>query len=64
MRDDRLSRMLLYKIIADLWWGIWAMIQSKISKIDFDFFEYGTNRFNRLRKNAFDSGYRNWIESL
>jgi thiamine kinase-like enzyme len=64
MRYDWLSRMLLYKIIADLWWSIWAMIQSKISKIDFDFFQYGTARFNRLRKNACDSDYRNWIEAV
>jgi len=52
--DDKsmYSRMYLYKIISDLWWGIWAMIQSKISSIDFDYFKYGNGRFNRLRSNV------------
>jgi len=61
---SRLSRMILYKIISDLWWGIWAMIQTKISKIDFDFYGYGNGRFDRLRKNISDKDYGKWLENV
>jgi len=60
----RLYRMLLYKIISDIWWGVWAMIQSKISKIDFDFHVYGSARFERLRKNINDKDFETWIETV
>ncbi len=59
-----LYRMLLYKIVSDLWWAIWAMIQSKVSKIDFDFYSYGSRRFQRLRRNALDSDYQTWLKGV
>jgi thiamine kinase-like enzyme len=59
-----LCRMLLYKIVSDLWWGIWAMIQHKVSKIDFDFYTYGNNRFERLRRNAKDSNFEAWLQEI
>jgi thiamine kinase-like enzyme len=64
MKYNRLCRMLLYKIVADLWWSIWAMIQSKISKIDFDFYVYGNRRFDRLRRNAKDKDFVKWLEGV
>jgi len=64
MNFEKLSRMLLYKIVSDLWWGLWAMIQSKVSRIDFDFYTYGNNRFERLRNNAKDKDFNKWIDSV
>ncbi len=64
MVRERFYRTLLYKIISDLWWSIWAMIQSKISKINFDFYIYGNNRFERLRKNAADRDFKKWLEEV
>ncbi len=64
VESKRLSRMLLHKIVSDLWWGVWAMIQSKISKIDFDFYAYGSARFERLRKNANDKDFEKWVETV
>lgn len=60
----KLYRMLLHKIISDLWWGVWAMIQSKISKIDFDFHAYASARFERLRKNAHDKDFEAQIDTI
>ena len=48
MVEARYYRMLLHKLIADLWWSIWAMIQCKLSTIDFDFYEYGMGRVRRF----------------
>ncbi len=64
MNNERHYRMLLHKIISDLWWGVWAMIQSKISKIGFDFIEYGNARFDRLRRNVNDNDFKKWLEGV
>jgi len=64
LQVHRLYRMLLVKIISDLWWSIWAMIQSKISKIDFDFYTYGNGRFDRLRRNASDKDFKKWLKGV
>jgi thiamine kinase-like enzyme len=59
--EHRYSRMQLHKLIADLWWSIWAMIQSKLSQLDFDFFEYGMNRIRRFGDNAARPDYEEWL---
>jgi len=64
LKLNRLYRMRLYKIISDLWWSIWAMIQSRVSKIDFDFYTYGNRRFDRLRRNAKNYDYSRWIDGV
>ncbi len=38
------------------------MIQSKIFKIDFDFYTYGNGRFDRMRRNAKDKDFDKWLE--
>ena len=64
MREDRYSRMMLHKIVADLWWSIWAMIQVKLSKIDFDFYAYGVNRVARLHANAGKPELATWLAEV
>jgi thiamine kinase-like enzyme len=48
---EELARMRLHKLTADVWWGMWGMIQDKISALDFDFKAYGLHRFDRFRHN-------------
>ena len=60
----RYSRMLLYKLVADLWWSIWAMIQVRLSKIDFDFYEYGMNRVARFHANAEKPDFPAWLAEV
>lgn len=64
LHHEKLYRMLLYKIVSDLWWGLWAMIQWKVSKIPFDFYRYANNRFDRLRGNAGDKDYKKWLDQV
>jgi len=61
MDEHRYCRMMLHKLTADLWWTIWAMIQTKLSTIDFDFYEYGMNRTRRFLTNAGHADYAHWI---
>jgi thiamine kinase-like enzyme len=64
MNERRYARMQLYKLVADLWWSIWAMIQASVSTLDFDFYEYGMNRIRRFHSNAADRDYEAWLASV
>jgi thiamine kinase-like enzyme len=64
MDHAKMSRMLLYKIISDYWWSVWAMIQSRISKIKFDFYVYGNRRFDRMRQNMEDPDFNKWLKKV
>lgn len=48
-RDDpiQLARMELYAMMADVGWTLWAAIQAKISTIDFDFWGWAVERWDR-----------------
>jgi thiamine kinase-like enzyme len=64
MDEHRYCRMMLHKLVADLWWSIWAMIQSRLSQIDFDFYEYGMNRIRRFGENAASPDYERWLAGV
>jgi thiamine kinase-like enzyme len=64
MDEHRYARMMLHKLVADLWWSIWAMIQCRVSKIDFDFHEYGMGRIRRFCDNAAQPGYEEWLAQV
>jgi thiamine kinase-like enzyme len=64
MDEARYCRMKLHKLVADLWWSIWAMIQYRLSSIDFDFMEYGLDRMRRFHGNADDADYRRWVAGV
>jgi thiamine kinase-like enzyme len=64
MVPHRYARMVLHKLVADLWWSIWAMIQVRLSKIDFDFSEYGANRVARFHANAAKPELATWLATV
>ena len=46
--DERFfARLMLYKALSGVWWGVWAMIQHTVSQIDFDYMEWGRWRVAR-----------------
>jgi thiamine kinase-like enzyme len=64
MNEHRYARMQLHKLVADLWWSIWAMIQATVSKLDFDFFEYGMDRMRRFQSNAGAADFEAWLAEV
>jgi len=64
MQPHRLYRILLHKLTADLWWSLWAMIQDRISNLDFDYYEYGIGRYARFRNNYYDPGFATWLAGV
>ena len=46
-----------FSLASHMFWGLWAVIQSKFSKNDFDYLMYGAGRFEALfwmKSNAAD----------
>ena len=44
---DKIARMKLNMIMSDVGWGLWAAIQAKISKIEYDFWGWAVERWGR-----------------
>ncbi len=42
-----LARMRLFALMSDVGWTLWGAIQAKISTIEYDFWDYAMNRWNR-----------------
>ncbi len=61
---QRFCRMMLHQLTADLWWCQWAMIQDRLSKIDFDFYTYGLGRYSRFRDNYYNRDFNTWLEAV
>lgn len=46
-RDDQLARMRLQMIMSDVGWTLWAAIQAAVSTIDYDFWGWAEERWQR-----------------
>jgi thiamine kinase-like enzyme len=47
LREDRLARMNLQALMADVGWTLWAAIQAQISTIEYDFWGWALERWER-----------------
>ena len=43
----QLARMRLFALMSDVGWTLWGAIQNKISKLEYDFWDYATARWKR-----------------
>jgi len=43
----QLARMRLFALMSDIGWTLWGAIQNKISKLEYDFWDYATTRWKR-----------------
>ena len=64
MDEHRYARMMLHKLVVDLWWSMWAMVQSKVSKLEFEFYRYGTDRIARFSKNTAHPDFESWLKQV
>jgi len=61
MDEGRFGRMMLYKIVSAVWWAVWAMIQRTVSKIEFDYMEWGMERVARAQRGVDDPDFGTWL---
>lgn len=61
---DKLARMKLNMIMSDVGWTLWAAIQAKISKIDFDFWGWAVERWGRAVAKMDARDFLVWLETV
>jgi thiamine kinase-like enzyme len=61
---DKLARMKLNMIMSDVGWGLWAAIQAKISTIDYDFWGWATERWDRAVAKLDSAAFPTWLEDV
>jgi thiamine kinase-like enzyme len=62
--EKKFARMNLYKSMADILWTLWAAIQNHLSDLEFDFWEYGMNRFNRAMIALNSDNFSRWLQTV
>lgn len=63
-KEDMIARMMLNMIMSDVGWGLWAAIQAKISKIDYDFWGWALERWARATEKLDSADFSVWIKGV
>ncbi len=58
---EALARIKLNMIVSDTVWAMWAMIQHRISKVEFDYWIYGCNRWRRAEAKLDSRELAGWL---
>jgi len=59
--EGKLARMKLNMIMSDVGWTLWAAIQAKISKIDYDFWAWAVERWGRAVEKMDSDEFPHWL---
>jgi thiamine kinase-like enzyme len=60
----KIARMKLNMIMSDVGWGLWAAIQAKISKIEYDFWGWAVERWARAEAKMDSAEFPGWLEAV
>jgi len=58
------TRITIFKALVDLKWSTWAMVQNRLSALDFDYFKYGAWKHMRTRAVMRDPRWDDWLKAL
>jgi thiamine kinase-like enzyme len=58
-----LARMHLFSMMSDLGWTLWGAIQNQVSSVDFDFWDYTNDRWNRVREKIHSHRFLQWLKT-
>ncbi len=61
---DKIARMKLNMIMSDVGWGLWAAIQAEISTIEFDFWGWAMDRWNRAVQKMDSAEFPRWLDHV
>jgi thiamine kinase-like enzyme len=62
--SSRIARMKLNMIMSDVGWTLWAAIQAKISKIQYDFWGWAVERWSRAVAKLDSVEFPTWLEDV
>jgi thiamine kinase-like enzyme len=63
-RPDKFARAWLFSVLAKYGWTLWASIQDGISDLDFDFWNWGMQKYNDVQRDFGSAFYRKQLQSL
>jgi thiamine kinase-like enzyme len=58
------ARFIVHKALADIKWSTWAMVQNRVSTLDFDFYKYGIWKHMRARSIIHDPRWPLFLKAL
>jgi thiamine kinase-like enzyme len=59
-----IARMKLNMIMSDVGWGLWAAIQAKISRIEYDFWGWAIERWRRAEAKMDSPEFSGWLKAV
>jgi thiamine kinase-like enzyme len=62
--SSKIARMKLNMVMSDVGWGLWAAIQARISKIDFDFWGWAIERWGRAVEKMDGREFSIWLREV
>jgi thiamine kinase-like enzyme len=62
-RDEDVRALRLMRFMSDFREAMWGVVQQGISELDFDFVEYATDHFERLRRTAREDAFRSALSA-
>jgi len=60
-RPDLLAGLRLMRLMAAFWEAMWAVVQSAVSELDFDFGAYAAEHLARVRERLGDDRFAGWL---
>jgi thiamine kinase-like enzyme len=64
MNPNKIARTQLSRIISDVGWALWSIIQAELSPITFDFWPYGRKRWQRAVTTMDSSQFETWLQAV
>ena len=61
--DAARAALMLMRVLSDAREGAWAVVQGRVSALDFDFEGYGREHFERLQDAVEHEGFPRWLSS-
>ena len=61
--EAQLASLALMKFMSDFREAMWGVVQSAVSELEFDFHEYATKHFDRMRETAANPSFDAWLEA-
>jgi thiamine kinase-like enzyme len=58
---QRLAALRLLRLMAAFWEAMWAVVQSAVSELDFDFAGYAAEHLARMRERLLDPRFESWL---
>ncbi|MDQ2691483.1 MAG: phosphotransferase [Chloroflexota bacterium] len=62
--SSKIARMKLNMVMSDVGWGLWAAIQASISKIEFDFWGWALERWDRAQEKMGSAEFKPWLRDV